>query len=227
MSPEQAKGKAVDRRADIWAFGVVLYEMLTGKMLFFGETVSETMAFVMTKEPDWDALPKNTPRRLRELLRRCLVKEPRNRLRDIGDARLAIEEMIAHPGADATEIELGSRLEPQPGRRALVSGLVLVTLIAVVLAIPAVMHFREAPPVALPEMPTEIVTPATSDPNSFAISPDGLRLMFVASGEGQPRLWLRRLDAAVWRSLSQVQKGQGFLFGHQIAGRSDSLPAAS
>src|SRR5262245_44187176 len=97
MSPEQAKGKEVDRRADIWAFGVVVYEMLTGKMAFSGETVSETMAAVMLKEPDWDALPKNTPSRLKELLRRCLVKEPRNRLRDIGEARIAIEKIIAHP----------------------------------------------------------------------------------------------------------------------------------
>src|SRR5438552_17391960 len=87
MAPEQAKGKAVDRRADIWAFGVVLYEMLTGRMLFSGETASETMAAVMMKEPDWAALPANTPARVRGLLRRCLTKEPRNRLRDIGEAR--------------------------------------------------------------------------------------------------------------------------------------------
>src|SRR5438132_1600948 len=84
LSREQAKGKTVDKRADIWAFGVVLYEMLTGKMLFSGETVSETMAFVMTKELDWDTLPANIPLRIRELLHRCVVKEPRNRIRDIG-----------------------------------------------------------------------------------------------------------------------------------------------
>src|SRR5712691_11106787 len=91
MEPEQAKGKMVDKRADIWAFGVVLYEMLTGRMLFSGETVSETMALVMTKEPDWNTLPATTPVGIRELLRRCLIKEPRNRLRDMGEARIAIE----------------------------------------------------------------------------------------------------------------------------------------
>jgi serine/threonine protein kinase len=81
MSPEQAKGKMVDRRADIWAFGVVLYEMLTGRMAFSGETVWETMAAVMLKEPAWTALPMSVPARVHDLLRRCLVKEPRNRVR--------------------------------------------------------------------------------------------------------------------------------------------------
>src|SRR5262249_52569801 len=93
MSPEQAKGKSVDKRADIWAFGVVLYEMLTGRALYSGETVSETMAHVMMKDPDWDALPANTPPSLRDLLRRCMVKDPRRRIRDIGDVRIALEEL--------------------------------------------------------------------------------------------------------------------------------------
>jgi serine/threonine-protein kinase len=93
MAPEQAKGKPVDKRADIWAFGVILYEMLTGRMLFSGETVSETMAFVMTKEPDWKALPASTPWRLQRLLHRCLRKDARSRLQAIGDARIAIEEV--------------------------------------------------------------------------------------------------------------------------------------
>src|SRR5262252_4492971 len=77
MSPEQATGKNVDKRADIWAFGVVLYEMLTGRMLFSGETASETLAAVLTKEPDWKALPANLPERINDLIRRCLIKEPR------------------------------------------------------------------------------------------------------------------------------------------------------
>ena len=85
MAPEQTKGKTVDRRADIWAFGVVLYEMLTGRMLFSGETASETMFAVMMKEPDWSTLPANVPARVRELLRRCLSKEPRNRVQAIGE----------------------------------------------------------------------------------------------------------------------------------------------
>jgi Tol biopolymer transport system component len=95
MSPEQAKGKVVDKRADIWAFGTVCYEMLTGHQAFQGETAAETMAHVMVKEPDWEALPANTPARLRDLLRGCLVKDPRKRMRDMGDARISLDEVLS------------------------------------------------------------------------------------------------------------------------------------
>jgi serine/threonine-protein kinase len=93
MSPEQARGKAVDKRADIWAFGVVLFEMLTGKRLFEGETVSDTLAQVLTKEPDWERVPP----KVRRLLKKCLEKDPKNRLRDIGDAW----ELMDDPAATA------------------------------------------------------------------------------------------------------------------------------
>src|SRR5271154_755769 len=95
MSPEQAKGKPVDRRADIWAFGCVLYEMLTGKMAFRGETVTDTLAAVIKEEPDWSRLPAGTPVRVRVLLQRCLQKDPKQRLRDIGDARISLEEVLS------------------------------------------------------------------------------------------------------------------------------------
>jgi serine/threonine-protein kinase len=91
MSPEQARGVAADKRADIWSFGVVLSEMLTGRHLFRGETVSDTLAGVLKTDPDWKALPAETPPAIRKLLRRCLVKDPKLRLRDIGDARLEID----------------------------------------------------------------------------------------------------------------------------------------
>jgi serine/threonine protein kinase len=97
MSPEQAKGKAVDRRADIWAFGCVLYEMLTGKMAFRGETVTDTLAAVVRAEPDWSQLPVPTPTRVRVLLQRCLQKDPKQRLRDIGDARISLDEVLSSP----------------------------------------------------------------------------------------------------------------------------------
>src|SRR5437870_3207295 len=93
MSPEQARGKSVDRRADIWAFGCLLYECLTGKRAFAGETVSDTIAKILEREPEWTALPPRSPLKLRELLHRCLEKDARRRLRDIGDARIALEEL--------------------------------------------------------------------------------------------------------------------------------------
>jgi len=95
MSPEQTKGKSVDRRADIWAFGCVLYEMLTGKMAFSGETVTDTLASVIKDEPDWSQLPPATPSRARVLLQRCLQKDPKQRLRDIGDARISLGEILS------------------------------------------------------------------------------------------------------------------------------------
>ncbi len=91
MSPQQARGQVVDKRADIWAFGCVLYEMLTGHVAFAGETVSDTIGKILEREPDWSALPSTTPSVIRRLLRRCLAKDPRQRLRDIGDVRLEID----------------------------------------------------------------------------------------------------------------------------------------
>jgi serine/threonine protein kinase len=100
MAPEQAKGQAVDRRADIWAFGCVVFELLTGRPCFAGESVTEVLAAVLTREPDWAALPKTTPDSMRRLLRRCLEKDPKRRLRDIGDARLELRRapsLLNHP----------------------------------------------------------------------------------------------------------------------------------
>ena len=99
MAPEQAKGKVVDRRADIWAFGVVLYEMLTGQRAFAAGDVSDTLAYVLTKEIDWAALPGDTPHFVRQLLHRCLERDPRQRLRDAGEARIAIETSGSGPAA--------------------------------------------------------------------------------------------------------------------------------
>src|SRR5262249_35209428 len=134
--------KSVDRRADIWAFGVIVYEMLTGTALFSGETASETMAHVMMKEPDWNALPANTPSRLRDLLRRCLTKDPRMRLRDIGDARIVIEETIAMPQAEAPSSTSAVASRSLPLWRRAVPWVLAVVLVAVIF-----LHVREQPPV--------------------------------------------------------------------------------
>ena len=102
MSPEQAKGRPVDTRSDVWAFGCVLYEMLTGKRAFDGDDVSDTLASVLKGQPDWTALPNDTPAAIRRLLRRSLEKDPRRRLSAIADARLEIDEAQALAGADAS-----------------------------------------------------------------------------------------------------------------------------
>jgi serine/threonine protein kinase len=109
MAPEQAKGKPLDKRVDIWAFGCVLYEMLTGRRPFPGEDISDTLAFVLTKDVDWSVLPPATPQSLRTLLRHCLQKNPKDRLRDIGDARLALREaMTATDAAQPLEQRSGA-----------------------------------------------------------------------------------------------------------------------
>jgi eukaryotic-like serine/threonine-protein kinase len=102
MSPEQAKGQRVDRRCDIWAFGCVVYEMLTGRKAFGGETISDVLASVIRAEPDWDALPATTPSSIQRLIRRCLQKDQRQRLQAIGDARITIEETLSGTGDDAS-----------------------------------------------------------------------------------------------------------------------------
>jgi serine/threonine protein kinase len=198
MSPEQAKGKLADRRADIWAFGVVLYEMLTGRMLFSGETVSETMAFVITKEPDWNLLPPNTPARVRELLRRCLTKDPRNRLQAIGEARIAIDGAQSGPEADTHTSLIASR----PQNRMWMSVAAVSVLVAAAMAVPAARYLRETPP---PEIRVEVSTPSTFDPGSFAISPDGRRLVFSAWNQGKTQLWVRPLDSLVAQPLAGTE----------------------
>ena len=105
MAPEQAKGKAVDKRADIWAFGVVFYEMLAGRSAFAGETVTDIIAAVVTREPEWTALPAGTPASIRRLLARCLEKDPKRRLRDIGDVRFEIDETIARGSSEPRSAE--------------------------------------------------------------------------------------------------------------------------
>jgi len=97
MSPEQARGKTVDKRTDIWAYGCVLYEMLTGRRAFAGETASDSIAAILEREPDWTKLPAAAPAHVQRLLRRCLEKDPNRRLRDIGDARLELDEALSSP----------------------------------------------------------------------------------------------------------------------------------
>ena len=136
MSPEQAKGRPADKRADVWAFGVVLYEMLTGRRAFEGEAISEVLAKVIEREPDWTTLPASTPPRLRELLRRCLRKDPKTRLQAIGDARVQIDELISGATEEtATVVATQPRAQRSARFAWIVAALSLV--IAAALAVPA------------------------------------------------------------------------------------------
>ena len=201
MSPEQAKGRAVDKRTDIWAFGCVLYELLTGRRAFVGEDAADFIAAVLTKEPDWAALPPATPSRIVELLKRCLKKDVRERLRDIGDARQEISEAIANPAA--TRDSIAAVRTPPPRRLA---GLVAWTALGGVLGAVAlgvglfslgVIPIREIPQSA-PVMRFSVPVPKGA---AFPqVSPDGRLLAFVGL-DGPRQLWVRPFDALEARPL--------------------------
>ena len=205
MSPEQAKGRPADKRSDVWAFGCVLYEMLTGKRPFAGEDVSDTLAFILTREPDWSALPPNTPAAIRRLLRRCLDKNAKERLRDIGDARLEIKEALTAP-ADETVVSTpapamagrGARLWPATAAALLLTALALAAVVVYLLRStgkPAVVRFVVSPP----EKTAFSFSGAAGGSvafNSGTISPDGRRLIFsLQDAAGKVLLWVRPVDS--------------------------------
>jgi len=198
MSPEQAKGKTVDRRADIWAFGCVLYEMLTGKQTFTGETVTDTLAAVIRAEPDWSLLPAQTPIRVRVLLQRCLQKDAKQRLRDIGDARISLDEVIS--GAPDPAFAGTPQAAAPLWRRALpwtIAGLLFVALTPI-----AFIHFREKPRAPAEPVRFEISQSTRGAGTLFALSPDGRQLAFAAAGpDGVLSLWVRPLDSLEARRL--------------------------
>jgi len=198
MSPEQAKGKSVDRRADIWAFGCVLYELLTGKRAFDGETVTDTLAAVIRAEPDWPRLPAATPMRVRVLLQRCLQKDPKQRLRDIGDARISLDEVLS--GAPDLAPVGGAEVPVVPLWRRVV--LWSAGLLAVALASVSGWILKPTPsPPPRPVMRFTISLPpgqrmAGLGQPALALSPDGSRLAYVASqGDSAQQIYVRAMDS--------------------------------
>ena len=198
MAPEQAKGKAVDKRADIWAFGVVLYEMLAGRSAFAGETVTDIIAAVVTRDADWTALPAATPASIRRLLARCLEKDPKRRLRDIGDVRFEIDETIARGFSEARSGEVMSSPVrpagvPLGGKLAwTVVGAALGAALAVALAWSGA--WPRTPPSESHPLRLSIVHTEGSEVAAPAISPDGRRVVYRARrGDGMPLLWVRDL----------------------------------
>jgi serine/threonine protein kinase len=198
MSPEQARGLYVDKRADIWAFGCVLYELLTGQRAMSGNTVTDILAAVLTSEPDWSLVPATTPPRVVALLRRCLVKDPRDRLRDIGDARFELQE-------SGTEAASGASSPARsPVRRTLVPALVLAGVAVAVLGYS--LWPRSSPAETWVNPLADAVTVRITDfPGTEAmasISPDGKFVTFMSNHEGPMHVWLTAVGSGRFTDLT-------------------------
>ncbi len=208
MSPEQAEGKKVDKRTDIWSFGVVLFEMLTGKKMYSGETVPETLASVIKDEPGWSSLPSRCPGHVRALLSRCLTKDPQLRLRDIGEARIALS------GTTTDSPPLETRPPAPLWQRALPWALtVAVAALAVALAV-----WNLRPVLSLPVTRTVValqadeVIPRTAI-LPLAFSPDGSHMVYSAQkGSDPPQLYLRPMNSLEGEGLSGTEGGDSPFF---------------
>jgi eukaryotic-like serine/threonine-protein kinase len=196
MAPEQARGRAVDKRADIWAFGVILYEMLTGKRAFEGDDPSDVLAAVLRQEIDWAKLPASTPPSIRRLLERCLERDPRHRLRDIGDARIEIDDALKPPRID----ERGVTGRPSGGRGTLAAAAIGSAVVAAFLGV--VVARRLATPPQLPLMRFSLTAPPgqlfRGLGRALDISPDGTQIAF-ATNDG---IYLRSLSNLETRQIS-------------------------
>jgi hypothetical protein len=202
MSPEQARGKAVDKRADIWSFGVVFFEMLTGKVMFEGETAGEILAAVLRAEIELKNLPADTPANIRRLLNRCLQRDPKERLRDIGDARIEIGEELKG-GVETTRPATALATIQTAGRRRMVPW-VLAALSATLVVSLAVVYFREPPPQPLPVKFT-LAPPEKASFGAIAVSPDGTRIAFTATDSRIRQLWLRPLASLAAQPLAGTE----------------------
>ncbi len=246
MAPEQAAGKPTDRRADVWSFGVLLHEMLTGKRLFAGDSVAETLAGVLKGEIDWAALPAATPPAIRRLLRRCLERQPRNRLHDIADARIVLDD-VASGTADEGAAETVAPAPPRPlWQRSLPW---LVALLGVAFGAAEMLRLdRLDRPGGGPPRATRFVVmpPGPGEIDGYpALSPDGRTLVFCfAPQHGVTRLWLHSFDSGQSRELAGTEHAEqpfwspdgrhlGFFAGGHLrhleiaTGHVESLAAAS
>jgi len=211
MSPEQARGRAVDKRSDIWAFGVVVFEMLSGKPLFAAETVSDTLAGVLRQDVDWSGLPATTPAAVREVLRRCLQREPKQRLRDIGDARLLLEDAAPAPATPPT----GAAAARAPRWR---EGLAWALATAGLATAVALGWTLLAPAPEAPLTYFSIAMPADEtlafiDVPALALSPDGRTLAFtVSTRSGQTMIEVRPFDQTEARPVPGTENGTAPFF---------------
>jgi serine/threonine protein kinase len=192
MSPGQVRGLPTDKRADVWAFGCVLYETLSGKRAFAGETISDTIAAILEHDVDWAALPPSTPSNIRNLLRHCLQKDPNNRLRDIGDARLEVEDALTSPATDiAPSDSKVQRINLAWG----IGALLVITVALIGIRMLKLQRASSPAPVAHLEL---AIPPSDKLISLFyttiALSPDGTHVAYAAVHDGIPTLFLRALD---------------------------------
>ena len=213
MAPEQARGTAVDRRADVWAFGVVLFEMLSGRPVFEGQTVADTIANLLQREPDWNQLPPAAPAALRKLVKRCLTKNPRDRLQAIGDARLALEEIIADPSAQQAD---------EPGSSPRWKKVLPWAVLAGSAPLFVLAGYLVRPSATLPEASVsqfEVTLPSQVLAHNFrhgvSLSPDGRRMAWIGrpdEGQGPRRIYVRSLDSWDIVALSGTDGAQNLAF---------------
>jgi eukaryotic-like serine/threonine-protein kinase len=210
MSPEQARGEQVTKASDIWAFGCVLYELLTGQAAFGGEHATEILAAVVKVEPDWTHLPEATPPGIRTLLRRCLHKDRRQRLQDATDARLEIEDALAWVAAGGAQAEAASAVKPRWTREGL-AWLAAAVLLISTAALWAWLAVLRSPPDQPQSIRFSVGPPGNgtfyAGPNVVAVSPDGKKLALVASNAPTKplQLWIRSLDAEAARPLAGTE----------------------
>ena len=211
MSPEQARGTAVDKRTDIWAFGCVLYEMLTGRRPFAGDTVSDTIAAILRREPDWNALPDETPAGIRRLLHKCLDKDSKRRLRDIGDARMELDDSL--PASQGSPIPTAAR--DSSHRRTTSWYVAAAAVLSALIAAIAAWNLKPTPATA-PQSEARFMLPMPAGVgllfgrfgSDVAVSPDGRHVAFIGRRLATAQLYVRTIQGADTKVLPETEDAQ-------------------